>query len=63
MAILIIEGKDWFLRSEVQGLDWGPFDTEDLAWRHLFGHESTSEERETHKRAGWSTFQALANNQ
>lgn len=60
MPIVIEEGKDWFLRSKVQGLDWGPFDTEDLAWRYLFGRESTAEEREQHERAGWSTFQALA---
>lgn len=59
MTIRIEAGKDWFLRSTVQGTDWGPFDTEAKAWHHLFGRESTNEEQATYKRAGWSAFQVI----
>jgi hypothetical protein len=59
MVITIEDGKDYFLRSDIQHLDWGPFDTEDLAWRHLFGRDSTRSEREYHQTCGWSVFRAF----
>jgi len=45
--------KEWWLQSDPQKEGWGPFKSEDDAWRYLFGREPTAEELTRHKDAGW----------
>ncbi len=59
MTIHIEAGKDWFLRSKAQGLDWGPFDTEEKAWSYLFGRDPVNNEVEQYQNCGWSVFRAF----
>ena len=52
--------NDWFLFQHL-GTDretvYGPFTTDEAAWRYLFGRESTSAEREQHRQARWDVSQ------
>ena len=45
--------KEYWLQSDPQQKGWGPFESEDAAWRHLFGRDSDERDRELHKDAGW----------
>lgn len=45
--------KEYWLQSDTQQKGWGPFETEDAAWRYLFGRESDEHDRKQHKEAGW----------
>ena len=44
---------EYWLQSDAQRRSWGPFADEDAAWRYLFGRESSDEDRQQHKDAGW----------
>ena len=43
----------WWLKSDPQNERWGPFASEDDAWRYLFGRDSDEIEREAHEHGGW----------
>lgn len=45
--------KEYWLQSDPQQKGWGPFETEDAAWRYLFGRDSDERDRDQHKEAGW----------
>jgi len=43
----------YWLHSDAQNESFGPFSSEESAWRYLFGRESDETEREQHIQAGW----------
>ena len=44
---------EYWLHSDAQNKSFGPFNSEERAWRYLFGRESSWADREQHKNAGW----------
>jgi hypothetical protein len=46
----------WFLVNS-RGDKWGGFESEERAWKYLFGRHSKPEERDTHRAAGWSVVE------
>ena len=50
----------YWLHSDAQNESFGPFSSEESAWRYLFGRESGGLEREQHKRAGWHVVRLMA---
>lgn len=45
--------KEWWLQSDPQRKGWGPFNTEEAAWRFLFGRDFTPDEVRRHEECGW----------
>lgn len=46
--------KEYWLQNRVQEKQWGPFPTDDAAWKHLFGRDSDEDERKEYAICGWS---------
>lgn len=45
----------WLVNS--RGDNWGGFESEERAWKYLFGRNSKPEERDAHRAAGWSVVE------
>ena len=45
--------KEYYLQSDPQQKGWGPFETEQSAWKYLFGREPKDNDITQHKEAGW----------
>jgi len=45
--------REYWLQSDAQRKGWGPFKSEDEAWRYLFGRDSTEQERQQYREADW----------
>ena len=47
----------WWLHSNCHTVSWGPYETEERAWRMLFGRPSDVLEQADERAAGWSVDQ------
>lgn len=43
----------WWLHSSSHTVSWGPFDSEALAWRFLFGQPVDQVKQDEGREAGW----------
>mgnify|MGYP003402714245 FL=1 len=50
----------YWLHSDAQNESFGPFSSEEFAWRYLFGRESSWLDRLQHKNAGWHVVRLMA---
>ena len=45
--------REYWLQSDAQRRGWGPFNSEEKAWKYLFGRGYTDEDVALHMSAGW----------
>lgn len=45
--------KEWWLQSDPQRKGWGPFSSEEAAWKYLFGRAPEEDEKQRHMECGW----------